>query len=126
MIGTVRGNKFQYIKRQDICRIGNIDDKDKQSSIQDNLTFNDDQVLEDKLYVKFTIKDQGENGIEVVFYNAKDEVASTVYFPHQPEFDLDGEMLIAGSGNSVYIKDIRIKRREKIQIGHEIDTRSYD
>lgn len=68
----------------------------------------------------------GESGIEVVFYNAKDEIASTMVFFHQSEFDLDGEMLIAGSGNSVYIKDIRIKRRERIQYGHEIDNRSYD
>ena len=126
MIGTVKnGNKFQYIKRQDICRIANPDNKTKTSSTMDNLAFSDDQVLEDKLYVKFTIKDMAEEGIEVIFYNSKDEVASTMVFYHKPEFDLDGEMLIAGSGNSVYIRDIRIKRKERIQT-HDIDPRSYD
>ena len=143
MIGTVKNNKFQYIKRQDVCRIGSSDKK-KSASNYDNLAFtSDDQVLEDKLFVKFTIKDMAEKGIEVIFYNSKNEVASTVVFYHQPEFDLDGEMLIAGSGNSVYIKDIRIKRKEKPNgklyfilniflitngtlIAHDIDTRSYD
>lgn len=92
----------------------------------DNLAFTEDQVLEDKIYIKLTIRDLGENGMEIIFYNAKDEVASTMMFYHQPEFDIDGQMLIAGSGNSVYIKDIRIKRREKPSFGHEVDHRSYD
>jgi hypothetical protein len=127
MIGTVRSNsKFQYIKRQDICKVSNNDFKSKSTASMDNLAFTEDQVLEDKLYIKMTIKDSGENGMEIIFYNAKDEVASTVNFDHQPEFDLDGQMLIAGSGNSVYIKDIRIKRREKMQYGVEVDHRSYD
>jgi len=82
--------------------------------------------LEDKLNLKFTIRDSGEYGMEILFYNSKDEIASSVVFYHQPEFDLDGQMLLAGSGNSVYIKDIRIKRRERIAYGQEIDSRSYD
>jgi len=43
-----------------------------------------------------------------------------------PDFDTCGEMLLAGSGNSVYIRDIRVRKKEKIQIGHEIDSRSYE
>lgn len=100
--------------------------KNTSNNNADNLAFSEDQVLEDKLCVKFTIKDMADSGIEVVFYNAKDEVASTVVFPNRPEFDFDGEMLLAGSGNSVYIKDIRVKRKERVVYGHEVDTRSYD
>lgn len=63
MIGTVRSNnKFQYIKRQDICGISNNDFKSKSTASMDNLAFTEDQVLEDKLFIKMTIKDSGENG----------------------------------------------------------------
>mmetsp|Transcript_23957 Transcript_23957/g.26602 ORF Transcript_23957/g.26602 Transcript_23957/m.26602 type:complete len:127 (+) Transcript_23957:443-823(+) len=126
MIGSIKSNnKFQYLKRQDICKIGN-EDKLKATSSSDNLAFSDDQILKDKLDIKFTIRDSGEYGMEVIFYNSRDEVASSVVFYHQDEFDTDGQMLLAGSGNSVYIKDIRIKRRERISYGQEIDSRSYD
>lgn len=64
--------------------------------------------------------------MEIIFYNSKDEVASSVVFYHSEDFDVDGQMLIAGSGNSVYIKDIRIKRKERLPYGHEVDNRSYD
>mmetsp|Transcript_39486 Transcript_39486/g.39043 ORF Transcript_39486/g.39043 Transcript_39486/m.39043 type:complete len:84 (+) Transcript_39486:573-824(+) len=83
-------------------------------------------MLEDSLEIKFTIRDSGDMGMEIIFYNNKDEVASSLVFYHTNEFNTEGQMLIAGSGNSVYIKDIRIKRREKIQMGHDVDNRSYD
>jgi hypothetical protein len=130
MIGAVRGSnkysKFQYIKRQDIWRLVNANSKEATSTNSDNLAFNDDQVLEDKMSLKFTIKDLAEYGMQVIFYNSSDEVASTVHFDQISGFDKWGEMLFAGSGNSVYIKDIRIKRREKIQYGHDVDPRSMD
>lgn len=122
-VGSTDSSKFQYIKRQDICGLGPKQDAKK---TQDNLAFtNEDQVLEDKLYLKFTIKDMAENGIEIEFLNVKDEPTGKVVFYHQSEFNTDGEILLAGSGNSVYIKDIRIKRKEKIQM-HDVDVRSYD
>ena len=42
------------------------------------------------------------------------------------DFDTGGEMLIAGSGNSVYIRDIRVKKKEKFRLEHDIDSRSYE
>lgn len=133
----------------------------KQSNTTENLTFGDENVGEtpsqrssaidklisiDQLFIKFTIRDLAENGIEILFFDSRDRVKTTmVWTPHKekiiktkmrtaskvsttevPDFDNGGEMLIAGSGNSVYIRDIRVKKKEKIQIGHDIDTRSYE
>ncbi|CAI2377848.1 unnamed protein product [Moneuplotes crassus] len=127
MVGNIKSNKkFQYIKRQDICKIGRDAAKSKPSTSQDNLAFSEEHMLEDSLEIKFTIRDSGDMGMEIIFYNNKDEVASSLVFYHTNEFNTEGQMLIAGSGNSVYIKDIRIKRREKIQMGHDVDNRSYD
>lgn len=127
MIGSVQhNNKFQYIKRQDVWKIENGTNKAKINLNEDNLAFSDDQVLEDKLDLKFTIRDSGEWGIEIIFFNSRDEVASSIMFYHSDSFDLGGQMLIAGSGNSVYIKDIRIKRKEKLLYNQEVDSRQYD
>ena len=122
MIGTVnkvgRGDssKFEYFRRQDICGLG---------ISEANRPIQDKQILEDKLYLKFTLRDLAEDGVEIDFYDSNDEIKTSMTFNHQPHLNLDGEMLLAGSGNSVYIKDIKIKRKNKIQM-HDVDVRSYD
>jgi hypothetical protein len=103
-------------------------------------------ISTDQLFVKFTIRDLAENGIEVLFYDSKDKVKTTMLWTppklkqmklkmknaskssisERSDFDTGGEVLIAGSGNSVYIRDIRVKKREKLRIEHDIDSRSYE
>lgn len=160
LVSLISNNKFQYIKRQDVAGLGNEEQKARNNSAE-NLTFGDENAGDtpshkssaidklisiDQLFMKFTIRDLAENGMEIIFYDSKDRVKTTmVWTPPKeriiktkmrtaskssttniPEFDTGGEMLIAGSGNSVYIRDIRVKKKEKIQIGHDIDTRSYE
>lgn len=106
--------------------IGRQQSSKQTASHYDNLAFtSEDQVLEDKLFIKFTIRDLSEKGIEIIFLDSNDRTKSKMVFAHQRGFNTEGEMLLAGSGNSVYIKDIRIDKRERIQM-HDIDVRSYD
>ena len=59
MVGNIKSNsKFQYLKRQDICRIENP--VASKPAGKDNLAFSEDQVLEDKLDIKFTVRDSGD------------------------------------------------------------------
>ena len=144
MIGKIENQKFQYIKRQDVVGLGAAEQKERQSaSNPDNLTFNDENqeeeaqrsstidklISRDQLFVKFTLRDLAENGLEIQFYDSKDRIKSTMIWKpstqkktlkfkkreieqklssDEHDFDSGGEMLIAGSGNSVYIKIIII------------------
>ena len=89
----INNNKFQYIKRQDVPGLGNEEQKAKANNTSENLTFGDENSKEnmaqkvsaidklistDQLFVKFTIRDLAENGIEVLFYDSKDKVKTTM------------------------------------------------